>query len=238
MDFRNYKSRRKWQKAFIINVFSHKTKFNNTFSKIILENIELLEGKSDYLPKSIFKFYRPTSDNILDIQKQRLWMAHSESFNDPFDCRTGYDINSYEKHALLTFIKDTGCVEDKDRKEGFTIDEFHRLLNSTTSYYYNWYSKIEEYDALLRKLLKDKSKEFNDKIHNVTIKSRNEADKKIDKLRNVNIRVASFSGLDRQKGFDDIIQMWSHYTDNHQGFCVEYDMSLFKKSIGLSLEDN
>lgn len=238
MYFRNYKSRRKWQKAFINSVFSHKTKYNNTFSKIILENIELLEGKADHLPKSLFKFYKPSSDNIIDIQKQRLWMAHPESFNDPFDCRTGYDINIYEKHVLMTYIRDTGCVEAKDGQDGFTLDEFNRLSKSTTSYYYNWYSKIEEYDTVLRNLLENKSKNFDDKIHDVITKSRNEVDKKIDKLRSVNIRLASFSALDRQKGFDEIIQMWSHYADNHKGFCVEYDMSFFKNSIRLSLEDH
>ena len=238
MYFRNYKSRKKWQKTFINNVFKHKTKYQNTFSKIILNSIELLEGKSDHLPKSLFKFYKPTSDNIIDIQKQRLWMTHPESFNDPFDCRTGYDIDSYEKHSLLTYIQDTGCVEFRDSQGGFTTDEFDRLLKSTTSYEYNWYSSIEEYNTVLRKLLETKSKDFNDKIHNVITKSRNEVDKKIEKLRSVNIRVASFSALDKQKGFDEVIHMWSHYADNHKGFCVEYDMSPLKTPIHLSLKSH
>ena len=238
MYFSNYKSRKKWQKAFINNVFKHKTKYQNTFSKIILNNIELIEGKADHLPKSLFKFYKPTSDNIIDIQKQRLWMAHPETFNDPFDCRTGYDINSYEKHTLLTYIRDTGCVDIKFSQGGFTIDEFDRLSRSTTSYEYNWYSEIEEYGTVLRKLLENKSKDFNEKIYDVIRKSRNEVDIKIDKLRNVNIRVASLSALDRHKGFDDIIHMWSHYADNHKGFCIEYDISSLKDPICLSLENH
>ena len=238
MYFRNYKSRKKWQKTFINDVFGHKTTSHDTFSKIILSNTKLLEGKSDHLPKSLFKFYSPTSDNIMDIKKQRLWLSHPITFNDPFDCHTGYDVNSYEKHTLLKDIKELGCVDVKNSQDGFTIDEFDRLSRSTTSYEYNWYnSKIEEYDRVRRELLANKSKDFNRIIYDLTNKSRNEVKAKIEELRNVNIRVACFSALDRLKNFNDIIQIWSHYADNHKGFCVEYDISPLKESICFSLEN-
>ena len=238
MYFRNYKSRKKWQKTFIDNVFKHKTKFHDTFSKIILNNTELLEGKTNHLPKSLFKFYTPTSDNIIDIKKQRLWLSHPGTFNDPFDCHTGYDVKSYEKHTLLKHIKESGCIDLENSKDGFTLDEFNRLLSSTTSYEYYYYNKTEEYDSVLRKLLKNKNKDFNKKIYNVTKKSRDEVKAKIEKLRNVNIRLACFSALDRHKGFNNIIHMWSHYTDNHKGFCVEYDISSLNEPICLSLKDH
>jgi hypothetical protein len=237
MYFRNHKSRKKWQKEFINNVFRHKTQFHNTFSKIILNNIELIDGKNDLFPKSLFRFYKPTANNIIDIKKQRLRMSHPESFNDPFDCRIGYDLDSYEKHVLLTYIKESGCVDIKHSQNGLTTDEYNRLLRTTTSYYYNWYNKVEEYSTFLRKLLETKSKDFNSLIYDVIRKSRHEVNLKIERLRNVNIRVACFSALNRHKGFDDIIQMWSHYTDNHKGFCIEYDISPLREPIGLSLQN-
>ena len=237
MYFRNYKSRKKWQKTFINNVFSHKTATHDTFSKIILNNTKLLEGKSNYLPKSLFKFYSPTSNNIIDIKKQRLCLSHPRTFNDPFDCHTGYDVKSYEKHTLLKYIKELGCVDINNSQDGFTVDEFDRLSRSTTLYEYNWYSKIEEYDTVFRKLLENKSKDFNQIIYDFTNKSQNEVKAKIEKLRNTNIRVACFSALDRYKDFNNIIQIWSHYADNHKGFCVEYDLSPLKETICFSLEN-
>lgn len=237
MYFRNYKSKKKWQKTFINNVFKHKTKAHDTFSKIILNKTDLIEGKRELLPKSLFKFYSPTSENIIDIKKQRLWLSHPRTFNDPFDCHTGYDVESYEKHRLLRYIKEVGFVETRHSQDGFTVDEFNRLSRSTTSYDYNWHSQIEEYDTILRELLKNKSEVFNKIIYDLTRKSRNEVKAKIEKLRNVNIRVACFSALDRRKNFNDIIHIWSHYADNHKGFCVEYDMSPINESICFSLED-
>jgi hypothetical protein len=233
-----YKSRKKWQKTFINNVFSHKTATLDTFSKIIISNTQLLEGKSNHLPKSLFKFYSPTSDNIIDIKKQRLCLSHPRTFNDPFDCHTGYDVKSYEKHILLKYIKEAGFVDTQHCQEGFTVDEYDRLSWASTLYEYNWCSKIEEYDTVFRKLLENKSKDFNRIIYDLINKSRNEVKAKIEKLRNVNIRVACFSALDRYEDFDDIIQIWSHYADNHKGFCVEYDVSplIIKESISFSLE--
>ncbi|MFA6055019.1 MAG: DUF2971 domain-containing protein [Thermodesulfovibrionales bacterium] len=237
MDLYFGESKKRWQKAFINDLFKHKTNIHDTFSKIALNNIGLIEGKTKHLPKSLFRFYTPTSDNIIDIKKQRLWMPHPGTFNDPFDCRTGYDVKSFEKHTLLKYIKESGYAEIENAQDGFTIDEFNRLLRSTTFYNYNWYGNVEEYDTVFRKLLEKKSEEFNRKIYSVIAKYRREVGTRIEKLRSINIRVASFSALDRRKGFDDIIQMWSHYADNHKGFCVEYDISPLKEPIQLSLRD-
>lgn len=238
MYFGNRKSKAKWQKAFIDDVFRRKTKYSNSFSKIVLNNTELLDGKNDHIPKSLFKFYKPTSENIIDIKKRRLWFSHPATLNDPFDCHTGYDTESYEKHAFMEYIKKHGHAEPENIKDGFTVDEFNRLSASTTEYDYYYSKKPEEYRTLFRKLLEDKSETFNRKIYDVTRQVREEVASKMARLRNAKIRIACFSALDRYKGFNDIIQMWSHYTDNHQGFCVEYDTSLIHAPINLSLKDH
>ena len=131
-------SQKKWQKIYINKIFASKNARHKTYSKIILNNPELLNGKNTHYPKSLFKFYAPTSDNIIDIKKQRLWFAHPSSFNDPFDCHTGYDATSYEKYALLEHIKNTGYADTENSKNGFTEEEFNRIYNSIPEYEYNW----------------------------------------------------------------------------------------------------
>lgn len=113
MKYLDYKSPKNWQKLFINNVFSKKTNKLNTFSKLILNEPELINGKKVYFPKTLFKFYTPTANNIIDLKKQLLWLSHPSNFNDPFDCHTGYDITSYEKFAILEHIKSMGFVEPK-----------------------------------------------------------------------------------------------------------------------------
>jgi hypothetical protein len=232
-------SQAKWQKKYIDAVFKKKTKFSDTFSKVILNNPELLSEKIGYLPKSLYKFYPPSSANIMDIKKKRLWLCHPRSFNDPFDCHTGYDVEGYAKAALLRHTKKTGTVDDSNLRQGFTSDEVNRLLNATTSDRINFWGKKEQYWMALYHILETKEDEFKSRIYQVTRKSKDEVAAIMNKLRNRNIRVASFSALERQnytgKGFNDIIEMWSHYADNHKGFCVEYDISSLSEPVTLEL---
>jgi hypothetical protein len=242
MRYWNKKSQKKWQKSFINNVFSHKCKRHSTFSKIIMSNPELLNEKNTHIPKSLFKFYAPTSNNIIDIKKQRLWFSHPSSFNDPFDCHTGYDVTSYEKHSLLEHIKKVGFIDAVDGKNGFTEKDFNRIYNSSTEYVFDWRNAPEEYWSVIHDISDSKSKKFQSEIYRLTTKFKNEAETKIIKLREVNIRVACFSELHsgnfppRNNDFECLIQMWSHYADNHKGFCVEYDMSAINPAKILPLK--
>ena len=236
MRYWNKKSQKKWQKTFINNVFCHKNEKRNTYSKIIMHNPELLNEKESYTPKSLFKFYAPTSNSILDIKKQKLWFSHPSSFNDPFDCHTGYDVTGYEKHSLLEHIKKVGFVDTSQCKNGFTEDDFNRIYNSSTEYVFGWSNVPEEYWSVMYDISDKKSKEFRSEIYRLETKFKSEAETKIKKLREVNIRVACFSELHsgnfppRNNDFECLIQMWSHYADNHKGFCVEYDMSALNLS--------
>jgi hypothetical protein len=229
----------KWAKSYITNVFKAKNKYQNTFSEILLSETELLSKKQEYMPSSLFKFYGPNSNNILDIQKRVLWLSHPNSFNDPFDCSIGYDDDAYERATLIDFIKDSGFASDSDYHNGFTEDEFHRICNSKTfNELYGWYyNTSEEFDSVLRKILNTKSKDFSKVIDNLLIDARSELKDKIGLLRDANIRVSCFSNLNTKKGICDVIHMWSHYADNHKGFCVEYDTSIFKAPDICELSD-
>jgi hypothetical protein len=238
----NYKSQKKWQKSFINNVFANKTKKYDTFSKILINNPELLNDKNIHMPRAIFKFYTPTAENIIDIKKRRLWFSHPQSFNDPFDCHTGYDASSYEKLSLLEYIKQIGLVDESNIKHGFTESEYYRIYNSTTEYIWGWSNKNEEYWSVIHKVCDEKSKEFQNTIYKLRADFRNEVETKIGKLRDVNIRIACFSELDSNNfpptsnDFEHMIQMWSHYADNHKGFCVQYDISKINPSNILPLK--
>jgi hypothetical protein len=231
-------SRSRWQKAFIMDVFSHKTETQRTFSMIILRNPELLRDKHTHTPESLFRFYAPTPENMADLGSQRLWLAHPRTFNDPFDCQTGYDITGYEKHALLEHIKTKCCVDAHGSSDGFTADEVKRLSAATTEYMFNWYGKVEEYDTVLRELLKTKNESFVQHVRAVTREARAKADEVVEQLRQVDIRVACFSALKRHHGFDSVINMWSHYAAHHRGFCVEYDMAPLAKPVEFTLGDH
>ena len=113
----------KWQRSFIKKVFEHSLVNKKSYSKTVLENLDLLNNKNEYMPKNLFRFYSPTSANISDIQNRRIWLSHPSSFNDPFDCNIGYNSEKYEKKCLIDFINEIGCVNEIDKANGFTDDE-------------------------------------------------------------------------------------------------------------------
>jgi len=240
MFYRKTQSKSKWQKTFIRDVFQNKTSKQNTFSKIILQNLELLKPKEGNYPIKLCKFYSPTSDNILDIQKQRLWLSHPHSFNDPFDCHVGYDIEEFERRYLIQYIKNNFCDDQGQKKENFTTEELNRIQRSKTYVHHleSFYRGTEEYYDVKRKILEGKSEDFNRKVRELISKSKEDVENKVVKIRHANIRVSCFSALTKDDKFKEHIAMWSHYADNHKGFCVEYDLSFLKEPTSFEIEDH
>lgn len=221
-------TKRRWQKHFISDVFSLKSESHDTFAKVVFKNPGLVKSKKKRIPKTLFKFYAPTSSNILDIRKKRLWISHPNSFNDPFDCHVGADYENYEKHSLLKHIDKTGFTEDLG---GFTKKDYRRIANSNTGVFPHPLSKIEEYSSVIFNILRKKSDDLVEEIDKLRISTNKEVSKKMDKIRETNIRVTSFANLQSnnyppdRNDMERMIQMWAHYSDNHKGFCVEYDIS-------------
>jgi hypothetical protein len=230
------KSKRKWQRSFIRKVFDKSKDTKKYYSKIILQNLDLINDKNEYLPKYLFKYYTPTSENILDIKNQRLWLSHPNSFNDPFDCNIGYDSEKFEKDCLLKFIEEFGCIEDTNEHGGFTQEDKNRIQKSYYGQTFYWTNKFESYSDAKWRLLQSKSKEFRDKVNEVLRSKAQQIDLKVEKLKNINIRIACFSMLDKDDEFHNQIVMWSHYADNHKGFCVEYDLEFLKRDIHFTLK--
>ena len=126
MWYKTNKNQKKWQKAFIRDIFKKKSNKEELYSQIILNNVLSLEEKEKYFRGKLCKYYLPTSDNIIDIQKRRLWLSHPSTFNDPFDCHTGYDNDEYGKQNLLDYINNHG-VNPQNHQDGFTKDDLKRL---------------------------------------------------------------------------------------------------------------
>ena len=229
--------RKKWGRSYIDKVFKNQNKPDEKYFDILFRNKELINDKNDYIPKTLYKYYSPTSDNIFDIEKKRIWFSHPNNFNDPFDCQTGYKYLEYEKKTLLKYIENENLIDKTNKEESFTKTEKNKIVKSTTSW--ENYSYINKYySATKRKILNNKSDSFRKKIRNYLRKIRKDFKLKIEKMKDINIRAACFSRFKKRKEFYKKIQMWSHYADNHKGFCVKYDLSELKKKINLSIEDH
>jgi hypothetical protein len=240
------KGRKKWQKEFIKRVFKQK-KNDDLFSDIILSDMNLLNSKNVHLPSSLYKFYTTTSENLMDIKNKRMWLSHPSTFNDPYDCTIGINEEEYEKRNVLEYIKKYNLLDDSS-DEKFSQSEFNEISNSCINdeEFRYIYSIKQGYSRVMYRIMQNKNQSLQDKIQEIRKSANDDSKRKIDNIRETNIRVTCFlapkpRGIYYVNNKNDEclskIQMWSHYANNHKGFCVEYDISSLKNDSTLNCEN-
>lgn len=70
----------------------------------------------------------------------------------------------------------------------------------------------------------EKNNDFYMMLNGLWCDAKRECGKKIRDIRNVPFRIACFSNFDDDDELGKNTTMWSHYADNHRGFCVKYSL--------------
>lgn len=172
--------------------------------------------KDKEYPKSVFKYCNLNSNNHTDnFLKNQIWLSNPLNFNDPYDCSITYD---YEKiQNIIAFNKVKEIIKDFSEEEmSYTIKDEILSSDNPIQNLMNWIEAfiegIPEAEDMLIKMNKEHkdTKEF-------ILKDFNE------RYRN-KLKISSFSEDHKS------LLMWGHYANNHQGFCIEYNLS--------SMDDN
>lgn len=187
------------------------------------------ELKREHLPKSLYKFYTPSTFSIVNLHNRSIYLASPKNFNDPFDSYVGIEKDTYTKLFILKKLRDLNLISKEISNETFSEEEYWKI-------FYSW-SKSDDnppYSSLTRnktffstffEIKNKKSEQLKDIILRLEIQAHNECNERIDYLRNLEFRISSFSNF---KDDDDLMQnstMWSHYSMNHFGFCVKYNLN-------------
>ena len=160
--------------------------------------------KTIHFPSTFFKYRRLDEYTLKSLEQNELWLTEIHKLNDPFECSMLLD---HDACLRLTYKSDEFRTNFK-KKHGFGISdaEMEKIINS------------DDPDDTYRKFCASKG----------LVPTRTAAEQKdlvmarweeIRNDTNKNIRVCCFS--ERK----DSILMWSHYANQHQGVCVEYDFS-------------
>lgn len=171
------------------------------FEKAILESnsvIKIQNLKNGHIPRKLFKYRTFDKDGHWEQWTQgRVFCNNPLNFNDPFDCILSFESTSYSKT-----VRDV-CF-DVLRNRGI-------ILSSTE--YNSLNTDIDPINALAA-ILKEKSihidEDYVSRIANST---------RFNSLLQKMLSVTCFSER------NDSLLMWSHYADQHRGFCIEYDFS-------------
>ncbi len=172
--------------------------------------------KEKEYPASIFKYCNLNSDNHTDnFRKNQIWLSNPLNFNDPYDCSITYDSEKIQN--IIGFNNVQKILKDFSEEEMSTsIKEDILSSNNPIQNLFDWVEEFIQGSVEAEDIFGDVIKDIQD-MKEFILKDFNE------RYRN-KLKISSFSE-DHQS-----LLMWGHYANNHEGFCIEYDLS--------SMDDN
>jgi hypothetical protein len=167
--------------------------------------------KYENLPKAVFKYMKFDKDDysIQHLKYNTVWLSNPTEFNDPFDSVININfLKIFHDSSIGKFLE---TAEAKHNVPRALIEEAKKNENPR-NYLTEYILKTKGFnDELLRRYQK-----FD---NDMRLSQANEARwNLVDDLRS-SIRVGSFS-----ENYDHML-MWTHYSENHKGFCIKYDLS-------------
>jgi Protein of unknown function (DUF2971) len=171
---------------------------------------EAIDLKYANRPKSVFK-YRAVDGkgySLQNLENDCVWVCSPTAYNDPYDSSLSIEsdilIKVWAKDAVRSILEIdlAGYIDPANRAEilesknpGLELQKHFMLQDGLT----------EEQQAELKEMLR---------VNIDTLQRR--AERMLPESYKPSLKICSFSET------PDSIIMWSHYGDQHHGFCIEY----------------
>ena len=198
----------------------------------------LIDSKLKFLPNILFKFYSPTDQNLLDIREKRIWLPSPTVFNDPFECSIGFNMDEYIKSVIIKFALREQKKKCPVATLTFTREDLYQIYNSYTKEPAKAISQKKSFSLCLMQILQQKDVSFQNCITHMISKRKDAAINFLNSIKLYSYRIACFSADWNFGGVCNKLLLWAHYTQSHQGFCVEYDISELQKRNNEHVEKN
>jgi hypothetical protein len=153
-------------------------------------------------PPSFFKYRNLSERTIETLTEGYIWLAEISTLNDPFECSIQFD-------------------NDECLREYYASDEFEKLFKTLTGH------AITKAEIKLLLASKKPYEEYIKLCESRNIPFGFSAEEQIRRVQerwaeiieetSKNLRICSFS-LTKH-----ILLLWSHYSQEHKGICIEYD---------------
>lgn len=223
-----------WQYSYINRLLD----LNYNCLSDALNDNGLIDSKLKFIPDILFKFYSPTDQNLLDIREKRIWLPSPTVFNDPFECSIGFNMDEYIKSVIIKFALREQKKKCPVATLTFTREDLYQIYNSYTKEPAKAISQKKSFSLCLMQILQQKDVSFQNCITQMISKRKDAAINFLNSIKLYSYRIACFSADWNFGGVCNKLLLWAHYTQSHQGFCVEYDISELQKRNNEHVEKN
>lgn len=223
-DYRSRNFKGDWTKHFI-NAYIDSASSVGSFKTMS----SFYNYKEEHLPSSLYKFMPPSIYSLASILQETVYMSTPLTFNDPFDSYMCVNEEEFIKMYILQELEFMGYVKDEEKltdnnesTEKLTRSEYWKIFYSRCEDDKNYNKK--SFFLTAYEINSYKSEAFNKLWNELHYKARKECEARIKYLRDITYKISCFSNFADEEELMENTTMWSHYADNHRGFCVKYSM--------------
>ena len=171
--------------------------------------------KNPYIPNRLYKYRSFTKYHLKALHGDFLWMSSPDRFNDPYDSAVYFDVDRFliedrSVEEVLSLVEDIQCGNDS--ADGWVPERIERPIQ-----YGAWLEKIA------RNITVSEPTSTQQNLLNIVHTLRNNHNREM--VAKLNSHVRSGFGVLSLSENPLSVPMWSHYSENHKGFCIEYDFS-------------
>lgn len=165
--------------------------------------------KLQHLPKHLYRYRRPDGLAVAGLAAGTTWLSHPAKFNDPFDCGLSFStsdlIRNWTSEQLEVIMERTGNTGKFTEAEiaEIKVDPDPLVRMTELSFIKLGQPVPTDMGEVLREMGKDR---LDGALEELAARAR-------ESLRLCCLAETPNSTL-----------MWSHYANEHRGFCLEYDL--------------
>lgn len=171
-------------------------------------------------PKSLFKYYPNNDYSLGALSNNTVYLNSSDKFNDPYDCNLLIDKKTF-KRKRLKFYANFVEVKLTNKDLNFMLYELSTALYLNKGIFFKNVSNLTEIEKINLELFEEKVKLNLNKFKDWNKAIDTVIDEEYNRMKEISneFRITCFTRD------NDNMLMWSHYANNHKGFCIEYDLS-------------
>lgn len=175
---------------------------------------EAFKIKQPHLPSRVYKFREVNKFAIKNLEEDTIWLTSPNEYNDPYDSSISIDMDRLLNDAMKEKFSSSISIPGVEIEKHLSEEDMARVSSAADPI-------SEIFIALLKKDSSLREEQYPDVINAIKKALSQITDGVADKFTlkmQQSLKVCSFSES------NESILMWSHYSSNHTGFCIEYNL--------------
>jgi hypothetical protein len=172
---------------------------------------EAIAIKYQNRPKSIFKYRSDDEQARYNLENDFVWVCSPASYNDPYDSSISIAPETLTKNVIRDGVRDFIAKDLGSKVEEHRVEQILNASNPALA--------LQELIMVdMDQVAPEHRAIFSAQLAAQMVAWEEASGRTLPASHKNSLKICSFSGTNQS------IIMWSHYADQHRGYCIEYDI--------------